>query len=250
MKIFGKEIPYQYSILIWMGVWEIVGRLDLIWILPPISKVFQTIAVIGQTRTFWSDILLSLRTFGMGLGLAVIIGAILGIMMGVSRKVDDVLSIWVNLFISAPLTALVPIIMAIFGIGTATVVITVFLFALWPMMLDSRAGVQNVEDSLIEMANVYGSSRLQLYTKVILWAALPEMLTGLRVAIIRAVRGMVVGQLILSLMGLGRLFLDYSQHFLMERFFALLILVLAFAWALSGSVSYLEEKVEHFAKTR
>jgi len=250
MVIFGKKVPVLFSLIPWLVVWELIGRSNLIFIFPPFSKVLKATLDIVRVSTFFDDVMLSLRCFGTGLGLSLGIGIPLGFMMGRSQKIDDMLGMWVNIFISAPITAIVPIIMVIFGIGTKTVVVTVFMFSVWPIILDTRAGAKNASYSLIEMAKVFGAGKLEIYRKIVLWSALPEILAGLNLAIIRGVRGMIVGQLLLSIMGFGRLFLTYSEYFLVERFFALLIFVLAFAWGLSAMIRYLEHRVEHFAKGR
>ena len=149
-----------------------------------------------------------------------------------------------------PSAALVPIIMVIFGIGDRTVTVTVFMFSLWPLVLDTRAGVRHINPSLIEMARVFGATPAEVYYKIMFWAALPEILVGLKLSVIRGVRGVIVGQLLLAVTGLGRLCLTYSEYFLMDKFFALLLFILAFAWGLSSVVGYLERKVERFAKGR
>jgi len=250
MTIFGKKVPILFSLIIWLVIWELVGRSEIIFIFPPLSKVLKATVDIVKISTFYDDVMLSLRSFGTGLGLSMGVGIPLGFMMGRSQKIDDMLGMWVNIFISAPITAIVPIIMVVFGIGEKTVIVTVFLFSIWPVILDTRAGVKHVNYSLIEMGRVFGASRLEIYRKIIFWEALPEILAGLRLAIIRGVRGMIVGQLLLSIMGLGKLFLTYSEYFLMDRFFALLIFILAFALGLSSMIGYLEKRVEKFAKGR
>jgi NitT/TauT family transport system permease protein len=231
-------------------IWEFIGRSEAIFIIPPFSKVLVATFDIVRVSTFYDDVMLSLSCFGAGLGLSVVIGIPLGYLMGRYAKIDVMLGMWVNIFICAPVTAIIPIIMVVFGIGPTTVTVTVFLFSVWPIILDTRAGVKNVNPSLIEMAYVFGATPLEISRKIVLWAALPEMLAGIRLAIIQGVRGMIVGQLLLSIMGLGKLFLTYSEYFLMERFFALLIFVLAFAWGLSSLVGYFEKRVEKFAKGR
>ncbi|MBW1961468.1 MAG: ABC transporter permease [Deltaproteobacteria bacterium] len=250
MKIFGRQVPVLFSLLIWLVIWEIIGRSNVIFIFPPFSKVLRATVDIVRVSTFFDDVMLSLRSFASGVGLSLVVGIPLGFMMGRSQKIDDMLGMWVNIFISAPITAIVPIIMVVFGIGPKTITVTVFLFSIWPVILDTRAGVKHISYSLIEMARVFGASRFDIYRKVLLWAALPEILAGLRLAIIRGVRGMIVGQLLLSIMGFGKLFLTYSEYFLMDRFFALLIFILAFAWGLSSVVGYFERRVEKFAKGR
>ena len=113
--------------------------------------------------------------------------------------------------------------MVLFGFGETTIVLTVVLFAIWIIVLDARAGVRGISPSLVEMARSFGASRWQAFTKIYLWAALPEILAGVRLGVIRAVKGVVIGQLLVSVVGFGPLFEIYSSHFLMEHFWALLL---------------------------
>jgi NitT/TauT family transport system permease protein len=170
--------------------------------------------------------------------------------MGRVRAADRLLGIWVDLFVSAPLTALVPVLMILFGFGEQTIVITVFLFAVWIIALDTRAGVRHISPSLIEMGRSFGAGPIALHAKVIVWAALPEILAGIRVGCIRGVKGVVIGQLLVSIIGYGALFELYSRNFLMTEFWALTILLFAFAILLSEGIALLEKRVEYYAGVR
>ena len=94
---------------------------------------------------------------------------------------DEMLLPWVNIFLSAPLTALVPVLMVLFGFGTKTVIITTTLFAVWIIILNARAGVKQINRSLVEMARSFGASPFDAFFKVYFWAALPEILGGVRI---------------------------------------------------------------------
>ena len=170
--------------------------------------------------------------------------------MGRVRFVDELLGMWVNVFVSAPLTAIVPALMVIVGFGQSTVVVTVLLFSVWIITLDTRAGVKNINPSLLEMTRSFGAGTIQVYAKVIFWAALPEILAGLRLGTIRGVRGVVVGQLLIAIIGIGKLFELYSSNFLMDRFWALVIFIFLFAYVVSELVNRLERRVEFYAGTR
>ena len=128
------------------------------------------------------------------------------------KGVGRLLGMWVNIFVSAPISALVPILMAVVGIGETTVVVTVFLFAVFVIMLDTQVGITHADRSLVEMARSFGASRGQLYTKVLLLSALPEILAGVRLGAIRGVKGVVIGQLLVAIIGVGELFEIYSQQ--------------------------------------
>ena len=131
-----------------------------------------------------------------------------------------------------------------------TVVVTVFLFALFVIVLDTQVGIARADRSLIEMARSFGASRSQLYGKVLILSALPEILAGVRLGAIRGVKGVVIGQLLVAIIGVGELFELYSQHFLMEEFWALVIVVFLFAFAVSEAIAGLERRVEYYAAAR
>ncbi len=190
------------------------------------------------------------RAFIIGNLIAVGVGIPLGVLMGRSIIADRVLLPWVNMFLSAPLSALVPVIMVIFGAGQTTIVLTVVLFAIWIIVLDARAGVKNITPSLVEMARSFGANGWQAFTKIFVWAALPEILAGVRLGLIRAVKGVVIGQLLVSIVGFGRLFEIYSSRFLMEHFWALLFVLFAFAFAINEALAWLERRFEYFAASR
>jgi NitT/TauT family transport system permease protein len=250
MQILGYRVPMMASLLIWSVAWEIVGRLGLVFLLPPFSEVLVAMSELFGRPSFWTATVVTLRSFAVGMFFAILVGVPLGILMGRSKAADRLLGMWVNVFVSAPLSALVPILMILFGLGETTVVMAVFLFAVWIIALDARAGVGEIQRSLEEMALSYGASAAQLYGKVILWAALPEILAGIRIGFIRGVKGVVIGQLLVSIIGYGEMFELYSRNFLMAEFWALTILLFAFAMLVAEGVGLLEKRVEFYAGVR
>jgi NitT/TauT family transport system permease protein len=180
----------------------------------------------------------------------VVIGIVVGILMGKNRLIDELLLPWVNVFLSAPLTALVPVLMVLFGFGMKSIIITTSLFAVWIIILNTRAGVRQINRSLVEMATSFGATPLKAFIKIYFWAALPEILGGVRIGIIRAVKGVIIGQLLISIVGFGALFELYSANFLMSHFWAVLIVLFALAFSISEFLAYLERRVSYYAAKR
>jgi NitT/TauT family transport system permease protein len=238
------------SLIVWFVLWELAGRLKISTILPPFSAVIEAGIEIAPTAKFASAALISLRSYGLGMALALAVGIPLGIAMARVRSIGRILGMWVNIFVSAPISALVPILMAVIGIGETTVVVTVFLFAVFVITLDTQVGITHADRSLVEMARSFGASRSQLYTKVLFLSALPEILAGVRLGAIRGVKGVVIGQLLVAIIGVGELFETYSNNFLMEEFWALVVIVFLFAFAISEAIAYLERRVEYYAASR
>ncbi|HWM42972.1 MAG TPA: ABC transporter permease subunit [Burkholderiales bacterium] len=238
------------SLVVWFVLWEIAGRLKISTIVPPFSAVIEAMFEIGPTEKFGKAAIITLRSFGLGMLLALVVGIPLGIVMARVKGVGRLLGMWVNIFVSAPISALVPILMAVIGIGETTVVVTVFLFAVFVITLDTQVGITHADRSLVEMARAFGATGRQLYSKVLLLSALPEILAGVRLGAIRGVKGVVIGQLLVAIIGVGELFEVYSNNFLMEEFWALVTVVFLFAFAVSEAIAYLEKRVEYYAASR
>ena len=238
------------SLLVWFALWEIVGQMKLSSIVPPFSAVLEAAFELFPTDKFRGAAVLSLRNYGVGMALALLVGIPLGIAMARVKSISRLLGMWVNIFVSAPISALVPILMAVVGIGETTVVVTVFLFAVFVITLDTQVGIAHADRSLVEMARSFGATRSQLYQKVLLLSALPEILAGVRLGAIRGVKGVVIGQLLVAIIGVGELFETYSNNFLMEEFWALVVIVFLFAFAVSEAIAYLERRVEYYAASR
>lgn len=250
MILFGIRVPMMASLIVWALLWEIVGRLDLIFLIPPLTSVVGAGFELVRTASWQNATWITLRSFTVGMALAIIVGVPLGVFMGRFKIVDNIFGLWVNMFVSARLSALVPILMILFGLGETTVVVTVFLFAVWIIVLDARAGVMQVPPSLIEMGRSYGASRRTIFTKIILISALPEILAGVRIGLIRGVKGVVIGQILVSVIGYGELFELYSRSFAMERFWALTFILFAAAVILSAAVEFFEKRIEYYAGAR
>ena len=238
------------SLALWFLFWEAVGRAKLSTLVPPFSAVVEAGIELVPSAKFQHAAIISLRSFALGMGLALAVGIPLGIAMARVKSVGRILGMWVNIFVSAPISALVPILMAVVGIGETTVVVTVFLFAVFVIILDTQVGITHADRSLVEMARSFGATRGQLYAKVLLLSALPEILAGVRLGAIRGVKGVVIGQLLVAIIGVGELFEVYSNNFLMEEFWALVVIVFFFAFAVSEAIAYLERRVEYYAATR
>lgn len=250
MTAFGYRIPAVFSLLVWCVLWEIVGQMEAVFIFPPFSGVILALIKLVQQPDFHEAAILSLQAFAIGMAYAIAIGIFMGFLMGRVEAANKLLGMWVNIFASAPLSALVPILMLLFGLGQTTIIVTVFLFAVWIITLDTYAGVRHVNPSLLEMGQSFGASRFQMYTKILFLAALPEVLAGIRMGLIRAVKGVVIGQLLVSVIALGQMFARYSRSFLLEEFWALTLILFAFALGLSAMVGWVEHRIEYYAGTR
>jgi NitT/TauT family transport system permease protein len=239
MMLYGKRLPAMSSLIIWAALWEVIGHTGLTFFVPPFSEVIVTLFTLLPTPAFLNALGTTAYAFCAGVFFAI-----------KSRLLDELLLPWVNIFLSAPLTALVPVLMVLFGFGTKTIIITTTLFAIWIIILNARAGVMQINRSLVEMARSFGATPMDAFVKVYFWAALPEILGGVRIGVIRAVKGVIIGQLLISIVGFGALFELYSSSFLMAEFWAVLVVLFGLAFSISEFLGYLERKVSYYAASR
>lgn len=250
MEIRGHRVPAVFSLLVWLVLWEVIGRLGLISLIPPLTDVAAAFGGVASSGDFAEAALITLQAFGIGMVLSFVVGIGLGVLMGTNATFGQLMGMWVNIFESSPLTAVVPALMALLGFGLPTMVVTVFLFSVWVIALDTQVGVERVNPSLVEMGTSFGATRRTLFTSIVLRAALPELLAGIRLGLLRGIKGVIIGQLLIAVVGVGYLFELYSRNFLMPEFWSLLIVLFGFAFAASELVGYFERKVSFYAASR
>src|SRR5438034_9337526 len=164
---------------------------------------------------------------------AAVLGVAVGLAMGRFATVRHLLDGWVNALMSAPLSALVPVLIALFGIGDTVLAATVFMFSFFVIVVNTLTGVRSTDPSLVEMARSFGAGELALVGRLYLPTALAADMLGLRLGVVRAVKGMVLGEMLISLVGLGERLIYYGNTFLIAELYAVIASVLLIALATS-----------------
>ncbi|MDR7481435.1 MAG: ABC transporter permease subunit [Armatimonadota bacterium] len=229
----GRRVPEWAATLAMLlpllALWEVVGRLEVSLFVPPLDAVARAWVDDAASGHLWRAASTSLDALVTGYGLAVTVGVPLGLAMGWSRPVQYVADLYVNTLMSAPLSALVPVLIVIFGIRETVVTATVFLFSVFIIVVNARAGTQLLDRSLVEMARAFGATEWTIFRKVALWAALPSTMVGLRLGALQAVKGMVVGEILIAITGLGERLIYYGNTFLIPHLYAVILTVLLLA---------------------
>lgn len=223
-----------------VAVWEILGRLQLSIFVPPFTAVAEAWWGLVSSGTLFKAASSSLLSLAKGYTLAAVLGVTLGLAMGRFRTVRYLLDGWINAFMSAPLSALVPVLIALFGIRDTVVVATVFLFSLFVIIVNTMTGVRGTERSLVDMARAFGASEAALFGRIYLPSALPAVMLGLRLGAVQAVKGMVVGEMLISLVGMGERLIYYGNTFLIPELYAVIVSVLIIAIVCSTLVQLCE----------
>lgn len=209
--------------------WEIVGRADVSMFLPPFSRVAAAWWMLAGNGTLLHAASSSLLSLARGFVPAAVLGVGVGLAMGRFTTVRLLLDGWVNALMSAPLSALVPVLIALFGIRDTVVAASVFMFSFFVIVVNTMTGVRSTDRSLVEMARAFGASETTLFRRIYLPAALPAVMLGLRLGVVQAVKGMVVGEMLISLVGLGERLIYYGNTFLIPDLYAVIVTVLLVA---------------------
>ena len=145
----------------------------------------------------------TLRAYLMGLGIATVVGIPLGFIGGWSRRAAYLLEPWLAGLNATPTVAIVPLILLWLGIGQTSKVFIVFLFAIFPYAFNTMLGVRQSEAAFLDVARSFNASEARIVRTIVLPGAVPFMMTGARLAVGRALIGVVVAELVASNTGLG-----------------------------------------------
>jgi len=196
-------------------LWEFVGRFVVTnpILFAPFSKVMLAGWALLVSGDLASHAAVSALEFVIGFGLATVLGVALGFAMATNRAVQDTLDPWVSFFYSSPLVALIPFFILVFGVGMASKIAIIFLVSIFPILLNAFAGIRSADENLLEVGAAFNCTRWQVFEKILIPAALPYIVVGLRLGIGRALTGVVVAELFGSTAGLGWLIGTAGQSF-------------------------------------
>ena len=170
----------------------------------------------------------SFIAFSYGYLLATVVGIPLGVLMATTKKANYYLDPWVSSIYATPRVALAPVIIIWFGLGLFSKALIVFLGAVFPILLNTYTGIKSVKENLIEVVEAFGGSNMQVFFKVMLPDAIPAIISGLRLAVGRAVIGVVVAEWFGTEAGLGYMVYDYSMVFRPAPVFVGIVVLIAF----------------------
>jgi NitT/TauT family transport system permease protein len=213
MKKLKATFKSYLAVFLLILLWETVVRLGLVsrFLLPSVTDVLRAFWENIMNGSLPGHILISLQRTGTGFLLAVVIGVSLGVLMGWFAQVEEYLDKLLQIFRNTSVLALFPIFILVFGLGEESKVAIVLWGSIWPALLNSISGVKGIDNALIKSAKSMGISTFRLFQKVVLPAALPEILTGIRLSASTATIILVAAEMIGANKGLG-FFVFYAQQ--------------------------------------
>ena len=224
-------------VLLWEGLTRGLGIAP--WLLPPPSAIARAGA--REAGTLWSATLVTGGTALIGFGLSAVGGVLIAILLASSRLLERALYPYTLFLQTVPIVAIAPLLVLWFGPGTRAVSVSSFIVSLFPVIANTLNGLRSVEPALRDLFRLYGARRLATLWKLELPAALPQLVTGLRVASGLAVIGAIVGEFVAGFSeegaGLGILVLTAYKQLRTDLLFAAVLAASGLGLVLFGAVN-------------
>ncbi len=215
------------------------------------SQIAGTLWRMFASGSVWTPLGVSATAFAIGLGLAILAGLPLGVLIGRSNTLNAMFDPFITAFNATPRLVFLPLLMLWFGIGLWSKVAIVFLGALFPLLINTYEGVRNADKLLINVVRSFGANEWDIARLVVVPNSLPFIIVGLRLAIGRAILGVVVAEFFGAQDGLGVVMVRAASGFRVDVVFAGLIIFAMLSLLMTGLVKLLEDRMsrwrpEHF----
>jgi sulfonate transport system permease protein len=224
-------------------VWEIVGPfISPIFFTYPtkIAVAFYDLILSGELPYYLGQ---SLEVMIYGLSIAVIVGIPLAVAMARVRWLDWALDLPINALYATPLVAVVPLLVLWFGIYLKAKIIVVFLFAVFPVLINTYQGVRECDKNMIEVARSYRSSEWRMWQDVLLPFAVPYIIAGIRLAIGRGLIGMIIAEFYTTISGLGFMITRYANVFEVDKVFVPVIVLMVLGVSLTTMLKWFGRRI-------
>ena len=231
------------SLVVVLALWEFYGRRvnPILFTYPlAIGRAFFSLVMSGELQSYMKESLLVLLYASI---LALIVGVFLGVVMGRFSLVEWATDIYVSALYSMPMVAMVPLIVLWFGFKVPAKVIIVFLFMVFPILINTYQGVKDVDRNLQEVARSFCSSEGQLWRHLIIPSAIPFIIVGVRLAIGRGLVGMIVAEFYTSVTGLGYMIVRYANAFETDKLFVPIVVVMILGVGLMWLAKWVEGRI-------
>jgi sulfonate transport system permease protein len=235
------------SVASFLIVWQLVGsQIDPVLFTTPtkVAKASWGMIVSGE---LWKYLAPSLLVLLYGLTTSVVAGVAIGVLLARFRTLDLAFDMYITFLYSTPSVALVPLIVLWAGYDTLAKTVVLFLFAFFPMVINTYQGVKNVDPNLLEVGKAFRCSESQMWRHIIIPASLPFIVTGLRLAVGRGLIGMVIADLYMAVSGIGYLINKAATTYKVDNMFVPIVTLGILGVTLTAIMRALEKRVAPWA---
>jgi NitT/TauT family transport system permease protein len=242
-RVIGGVGPSFLALAVGAILWEVLGQVLNFRFFPPLSAVIVRLAELTADGLILESLLNSLRNLAIGFGISLLFGVGVGLLMGAYKKVELALDWWVYALDTAPGLVFAPIFFAIFGLGPEPIIAVIIMYSIFTIIVNTVTAIHTVPLGLIEMGRSYCASDRQLFWKIILPAATPLIMAGVRISMGKAVKGMINGEMFIAAVGLGAVVMNAGRRFDSEALLAILIVTIVVAMVTVKLVQLVDQRL-------
>ncbi len=238
-----KTLVRLASLAVVLILWEFYGRRvnPILFTYPTaVARAFFELAASGELASYMRE---SLMVLAYATVASIVAGVLFGVLMGRFATIEWATDMYVSALYSMPMVAVVPLIVLWFGFKVPAKVIIVFLFMVFPVLLNTFEGVKNVDRNLQEVARSFCSSERQLWRHLIIPSAVPFIVAGIRLAIGRGLVGMIIAEFYTSITGLGYMIVRYANAFETDKLFVPIVVVMILGIGLMWLAKWIEVRI-------
>lgn len=242
-SLFSRSITYRLlTLVLFASLWQAFAQsTDSLLIVGPVETVSAAVELTGDPR-LWNALLLSNQAMVIGFTISLLLGIPFGFAVGRFRTFESLTSGYITLLLAFPMAAVIPLLIMAVGIGLTSRVILVVLVSVVYTVVNVRAGVRQVDPTLIEMARFFGATERSVWTRILLPASLPAVMAGVRITLGRAIEGMILAELLIVAVGVGNLILTFRETFQPALMMATILFIIAEAVTLMAVMRWIERK--------
>jgi ABC-type nitrate/sulfonate/bicarbonate transport system permease component len=238
------------SVFVFLVIWQVLGATNIVkpqYISQP-TRVIRAGYELLSSGGFMRHVYTSMSELLIGFLLALVFGVLSGLLMGRYRILGGLFDPLIMALYATPRVALIPLFVVWFGVGMGSKVFVVFIGVIFPILINTMTGIRQVDRTLLQAGRSYGATERQLFTKILLPGALPAMMTGIRLGWGRGILGMVIGEMYVSMAGLGHLMMTAGNAMKTDMLFFLIIIVAGLGYLGSTFFRLLERKLVPWRK--
>lgn len=245
VRRYGPQALTVINLIVFFVAWQLIASSGLVnpLFLPTVTDMFAELSEAFVNGTLAAAVWHSLKYFVIGLVLACLVGIPLGLLMGSSKIAYAIFAPYMWALQSLPMVSILPLLLLILGFGVRTELTLIFISALFPIMINSLAGVQTVESSMLNAGRVFGASKSQLYRQVVVPFTLPFILTGINYGMARGLIAVIVAEIFGGNNGLGYLLTRAADTFNSGLLYGILLIIVIIALSVVQGIRYLEVRL-------
>lgn len=239
------------SVVVGLAIWQVIGAFKLVdqLFLPGLSTTLSQLWKELSSGALNKDFLATGEPFLIGLVISVVGGSLIGVLMGLTRVLEDILTPWILGFNAIPRIAFIPMTVIAFGLGIKAHAAVVVATGIFPMIINMHQGVRSVDPELLEMGTSFRASRWLTIRRVVMPSTAPFFVSGFRMTIALALVGEVVAEFFSANSGIGYRLNVASQVYDIVEVYSMMIILAVVGIVLASLIRLIERRVERWYGT-